>query len=189
MPWPLQDTKRSLALHLAVRLRIKGTTRSRTIRRTAKQKRTKCTHGINRRPRHIMWVSGGKNIVTKVTQINYNNMKRNPKTRYGTPPTGSNTPSSNKLGKKLIALCRRLPDVRHFVINLSEYDQIFRKYGLSRRLKYKLKHHKSIIALGMRENTPGTIHIVPYKNKAMNKYLKHQSNRLNANRSNPWLFW
>lgn len=116
-------------------------------------------------------------------------MKNLNKANRITPTTGSDGSIRNKLVKKFVPLCKKLPDVRHFAIDLSAYDPIFKKYKLLRRLPYKFMQHLSKNQLSSSRGFPGTIHIVPHTNKKVNKYLKHQSTRLNANLTNPDLFW
>jgi hypothetical protein len=111
--------------------------------------------------------------------------RTNKKNTPSTPSTGSDTRSINNLDKKhYVELCKRLPDVAHFAINLSKYDSLFRKHGLDKRLPYVVK---SVTEIKDAEKD-GVIRIVPYTNKKVNKYLHHQSIRLNAARGNPLLF-
>lgn len=115
-------------------------------------------------------------------------MKQLNKIIEGTSSSGTDAFYSNKKDKKGLQLCKPLPNVSRFEIDLSKYDQVFKKYGLSKRLPYIITEHTSYKPSEW-SRIPGTIHIVPHTNKRINKYLRHQSRRLNLYRNNTNLFW
>jgi hypothetical protein len=96
----------------------------------------------------------------------------------------------NKLNKRNIAHCSQLekiiedadlpsvfpykplPNVKDFRIKLlSPYDPILLKHGIQRRLD------------------KAELEWTPYKNRSINRYVRHQFDRLNKNRHRPHTFW
>lgn len=76
----------------------------------------------------------------------------------------------NKAGKILNSPWTSIPDVKTFMIQLNLQDPLFTLFGI-------------------KKSFAPTLYIQGYKNKDMNRYLKHQILRLSKARSNPTLYW